>query len=75
MWDNVRKEHDRDVCCHPVYLTCMLTRSWEMLAGWVTSWNQDRQEKHQQLQICGCCHSNGRKQRGTKEPFDEGEEG
>ena len=26
-------------------------------AGWVTSWNQDRQEKHQQPQICRCYHS------------------
>ena len=26
-------------------------------AGWVTSWNQDRWEKHQQHQICGWYHS------------------
>ena len=38
----------------------------------VTSWNQDRKEKHQQPQICGY-HSNGRKQRGIEEPLDEGE--
>ena len=34
-----------------------------MQAGRVTSWNQDRQEKHQQPQICGWYHSNGRVKR------------
>ena len=38
----------------------------------VTSWNQDRQEKHQHPQICKWYHSSGRKLRGTKEPLDEG---
>ena len=38
----------------------------------VTSWNPDRKEKHQQPQIC-VYHYNGRKQRGTEEPLDEGE--
>ena len=42
-------------------------------AGWITSWNQDGQEKYQQLQICQWYHSNSRKWRGTKEPFDEEE--
>ena len=42
-------------------------------AGWVTSWNQDRQEKHEQPQICKWYHANGRKQRGAKEPLEEGE--
>ena len=32
-------------------------------AGWVTSWNQDFQEKYKQPQICGWYHSNGRKKR------------
>ena len=40
-----------------------------------TSWNQDSQEEHQQPLICGWCHSNGREQRETKEPLDEGEGG
>ena len=31
--------------------------------------------KHQQSQICRRYHSNGRKQRGTKESLDEGEGG
>ena len=42
---------------------------------WVTSWNQDTREKHQQPQICRWYHSNGRKWRGTKEPLDEDEGG
>ena len=44
-------------------------------AGWITSWNQDCWEKYQQPQIGRWYHSNGRKWRGTKEPFDEGERG
>ena len=46
-----------------------------MQAGRVTSWNQDRQEKHQQPQICGWYHSSGRNWRETKEPLDENEGG
>ena len=42
-------------------------------AGWITSWNQDYQEKYQQLQIFKWYHPYGRKQGGTKEPFHEGE--
>ena len=41
----------------------------------MTSWNQDSWEKHQQPQICGWYHSNGRKQGGTKELLDESEGG
>ena len=53
-------------------LTCSLIQKgyW---AKWVISWNQDKQEKHQQLQICRWYYSNGRKQRGTKESLNEGE--
>ena len=40
----------------------------------VTYWNQDFWEKHQQPQLCRY-HSNGRKQRGTKEPLDDSERG
>ena len=68
-----KKEYDRAVCCHPVCLTCMLSTSWEM-PGWTSYKLEKRQwEEHQQPQICGRCHSNGRKWRGTKEPLDEGE--
>ena len=31
----LRKEYNRAVCCHPVYLTYTLSASWEML-GWVS---------------------------------------
>ena len=31
----VRKENDRIVYCYPVYLTYMLSTSWEML-GWMS---------------------------------------
>ena len=37
-------------------------------------WNQDCWEKYQQPQIFEWYHANGRKQRGTEEPLDEGEE-
>ena len=47
-------------------------KSW---AGWITSWNQDCQEKYQQPQICRWHHSKDRKWRGTKKPLDEGEKG
>ena len=41
------KEYVKAVCGHPAYLTYMQSTSWEMLAGWSTSWNQDCQEKYQ----------------------------
>ena len=44
-------------------------------ATWITSWNQDCQEKYQQSQIWRWHHPYGRKWRGTKEPLDEGERG
>ena len=37
--------------------------------GWVTSWNQDCQEKYQQPEICRWHHSKGRKWKGTKQPL------
>ena len=40
-----------------------------------TSWNQGCREKYQSPQICRWHHPNGRKLRGTKEPFDESERG
>ena len=46
----LRKEYDRVLCYHPIGLIYMLNTSWEMPTGWVTSWNQDRLEKHQQSQ-------------------------
>ena len=37
---------------------------------WMPNWNQDFWEKYQQSQTCRWYHSNGRKQRGTKQPLD-----
>ena len=51
----------------------MLAHCEKCQAGWVTSWNQDCWEKYKPLQICRWYHSNGRKQRGTKEPLHERE--
>ena len=34
------------------------------------NWDQDCREKYQQPRICRWYHTNGRKQRGTKEPLD-----
>ena len=39
--------------------------------AWITSWNQDCQEKYQQPQICRWHHPYGRKWRGTKEPLED----
>ena len=32
----LRKEYDKAVCCHPVYLTSMQSTSYEM-PGWMSS--------------------------------------
>ena len=54
---------------------CHLVHDVKCLSGWITSWNQDVQEKHQQLNMCRQYQSNGRKWRETKEPLDEDERG
>ena len=41
------KEYIKAVYCHPSYLTYMQSPSCEMLAGWITSWNEDCREKYQ----------------------------
>ena len=38
-----------------------VSTSCEMPGGWITSWNQDCQEKYQEPQICRWYHSNGGK--------------
>ena len=43
------KECDKAVCCS-AYLTYMQSTAWEMPAEWITSWNQNFQEKYQQPQ-------------------------
>ena len=40
----------------------------QMRCGWITSWNQDCQQKYHQPDICRWYQSNGRKQRETKQP-------
>ena len=35
------KEYVKVVYCHPAYSTYMQGTSWEILAGWNTSWDQD----------------------------------
>ena len=48
----LRKEYDKAVYFHPVYLTYIQnTYHVRCQAGCVTSWNQDFQEKYQQPQI------------------------
>ena len=49
----------------------MQSTSWKML-DWM-NYKQEWRETYQQPQICRWCHSNGGKQRGTKEPLYEGE--
>ena len=38
----LRKKFDPAVCCHPAYLTCALSTSWEM-PGWMTYKQESRQ--------------------------------
>ena len=72
----------KGVCQGCILSLCLFTLCEEYIThhgkcwvGWITSWNQDCQEKYQQLQICRWYHSNGRKRKVTKEPLDEGEGG
>ena len=63
------------VYCHPVYLTYMQSTSCEM-PDWMKHKLESRlQEKYRWPQIGRWCQLYGRKQRGTKEPLDEGERG
>ena len=68
-------EHIKAVYCHPDYLIYMQIASCEM-----PSWMSHKLESGLLgeipiPQICRWHHSNGRKQRGTKEPLDESERG
>ena len=45
------------------------------LAGWSTILKQDCWEKYQYPETCKWHHTHGRKQKGTKEPLEEGERG
>ena len=66
------KEYDKAEYCHPAYLTYLQSTSCKM-SGWMNHNPTDCQEKCQQPQVCRWYYSNGRKQRGTKEPLEEGE--
>ena len=44
------KEYNKAIYCHPAYY--MQSTSWKCQAGRITSWNQECQEKYQELQIC-----------------------
>ena len=65
------KEYVKAVYCQPANLTYMQNHK-KFWTGWLTSWNQDCQEKYQQSQICRWYHSNGRKWR-PRESLDESE--
>ena len=69
-WGHKRLGHD--LVTEQEQQTVHPAKCW---AEWVTSWNQDCQEKCQQPQICRWYDSDCRKQRGTKKPLDEGERG
>jgi len=69
------KECDKAVILSPCLFNLYAEYHVKCWAGWITSWNQDCQEKYQQPQICRWYHSNGRECRGTEEPLDEGEKG
>ena len=43
----LEKEYVKAVYCHHANLTFVQNTSWEMQAGWNTSWNRDFQEKYQ----------------------------
>ena len=69
------KEYVKDVYCHPVYLIYMQSTSSEML-GWMNHKLESRLQG--EISITSDTQMTppyGRKQKGTKEPLDEGERG
>ena len=66
------KAYVKAVYCHPAYLTFMQSTSWKCQAGWSTSWIKTAGRNINNPQICKWQHPYSRKQRGTKEPPDEG---
>ena len=67
------KEYIKAVYCHPAYLTYMQSTSCEM-PGWMNHKPESRLPgKISTTSDMQWYHSNDRKQRGTKKPFDEGE--
>ena len=75
-WFRIRKGVGQDCILSPcLFNFCAEYIIQNVLAGWLTNWNQDCLEKYKKPQICRWHHLYGRKQRGTKEPLDEGERG
>ena len=71
----LEKEDKKAVYCHTIYLTYMQNTSCKM-PGWMSHKLESYcWEKYQQPQTCRWYHSNGRKQRRTKETLDKGERG
>ena len=68
------KEYDKAIYCHSAYLISVQSTSCEML-GWMNHKLELKLLGEISIQICRWYQSNGRKWRGTKEPFDEGERG
>ena len=69
------KEYVKAVYCHPAYLTYMQSTSCEM-PGWITHKLESRLPG--EISIISDVQMTPplwRKQRGTKEPLDEGERG
>ena len=66
----VRQGYILSLCLFNLYVST----SCKMPGGWITSWNQDCQEKYQKPQICRWHHPYRRKWR-TKKPLDENERG
>ena len=74
-WFEIGKEYVKAVYCHPAYLTCMQNTSCEM-----PGWMKHKLESRLQGEISRTSDMQmtppfGKKQRGTKEPLDEGERG
>ena len=74
-WFQIGKGYVKAVYCHPAYLTCMQCTSCETL-GWKKHKPESRLLAEISIpQMCRRHHPYHRKQRGTKEPLDEGERG
>ena len=74
-WFKFGKVYVKAVYRDLAYLTYMQSISWETL-GWMKHKMESRLlGSYQQPQICRWYHSNGRKQRETKEPLDESKRG
>ena len=69
------KEYVKGVCYHSAYLTYMQSTSREML-GWMNHKLESKLPGKISITLDILMnHPYGRKQRGTKEPLDEGERG